>query len=251
MSNKEKQEEGVGSFVDPKDLEKKKNEEEAKKILQESTSPEAPLFKKMDSIVEALQGIDEKLCRIADHLAGVETKEESEKTITEARQAVAPKGPEPPTPQPEDDNISSVKILFPQDLEEKLNFSLENDKVKVAPKQYLGSDNFAKIASIIREAGGEYVSAGRESHFLVPPLTTQESQSASGPSLSKADEIRSKFPPVIAELLNFTESDGKIIVKAKQYLGSDNFANIASIVREAGGEYVSEGKNSRFEVPIK
>lgn len=35
------------------------------------------------------------------------------------------------------------------------------------PRQFLGSENFAKIASIFRKLGGEYISAGKESHFRV------------------------------------------------------------------------------------
>ena len=30
------------------------------------------------------------------------------------------------------------------------------------------AENFAKIASIVRGAGGEYISAGKESHFRIP-----------------------------------------------------------------------------------
>jgi hypothetical protein len=38
----------------------------------------------------------------------------------------------------------------------------------VKPRQFLGSDNFAKIASIVREMDGDYVSAGKQSHFRIP-----------------------------------------------------------------------------------
>jgi hypothetical protein len=33
---------------------------------------------------------------------------------------------------------------------------------------FLGSENFAKIASAVRGMGGEYISAGKDSHFRVP-----------------------------------------------------------------------------------
>jgi hypothetical protein len=32
----------------------------------------------------------------------------------------------------------------------------------------LGSENIAKIASAMRGMGGEYISAGKDSHFRVP-----------------------------------------------------------------------------------
>jgi len=37
----------------------------------------------------------------------------------------------------------------------------------VKPKAFLGTDNFIKLAAAVRELGGEYVSAGKESHFKV------------------------------------------------------------------------------------
>jgi len=46
----------------------------------------------------------------------------------------------------------------------------------------------------------------------------------------------------------FEESASFVIVKPRRFLGSDNFAQIASIVRELGGEYVSAGRNSHFKI---
>jgi len=64
--------------------------------------------------------------------------------------------------------IDDVQRLFPKDLASMLYFEETSDYIIVRPRQYLGSENFAKIASIIRDQlGGEYVSAGRESHFRV------------------------------------------------------------------------------------
>jgi len=68
--------------------------------------------------------------------------------------------------------IEEIKAAFPKDLEEMLNFEETETYIIIKPRQYLGSENFAKIASIIRELGGEYVSAGKESHFRVPKETS-------------------------------------------------------------------------------
>lgn len=65
-------------------------------------------------------------------------------------------------------SIDDVRTLFPKDLEDMLLFEEKKEYVAIRPRQYLGSDNFAKIASIIRDEGGEYISAGKESHFRVP-----------------------------------------------------------------------------------
>ncbi|MGQ9565844.1 MAG: hypothetical protein ACUVT5_04790 [Candidatus Bathyarchaeales archaeon] len=64
--------------------------------------------------------------------------------------------------------IPDVRRMFPGELEGLLNFNEKEDYIIIKPRQYLGSDNFAKIASIIRGAGGEYISAGKDSHFRIP-----------------------------------------------------------------------------------
>jgi hypothetical protein len=74
------------------------------------------------------------------------------------------------TPQTETKtrSLEDVRMSFPEDLETKLDFEDKEDYITVKPKQFLGSDNFAKIASAIRGMGGEYISAGKDSHFRVP-----------------------------------------------------------------------------------
>ena len=59
-------------------------------------------------------------------------------------------------------------MSFPPDLENLLNIDERNDYIIIKPKQFLGSENFAKIASAVRGMGGEYISAGKDSHFRVP-----------------------------------------------------------------------------------
>lgn len=61
-----------------------------------------------------------------------------------------------------------VKASFPQDLQDMLSFDDTPEYVIIKPRQFLGSDNFAKIAALVRELKGEYISAGKESHFRVP-----------------------------------------------------------------------------------
>jgi hypothetical protein len=68
--------------------------------------------------------------------------------------------------------LDEVRMSFPEDLEAKLEFEDKTDYITVKPKQFLGSDNFAKIASAIRGMGGEYISAGKDSHFRVPKKRT-------------------------------------------------------------------------------
>ena len=79
--------------------------------------------------------------------------------------------PAPQTPAAvshEKKSIEDVRIEFPEDLESLLSFEEKSDYIMVKPRQFLGSENFAKIASAVRGMGGEYISAGKESHFRVP-----------------------------------------------------------------------------------
>lgn len=64
--------------------------------------------------------------------------------------------------------VDDVRLAFPEDLEALLSFQDKTDYIMVKPKQFLGSENFAKIASTVRGLGGEYISAGKDSHFRVP-----------------------------------------------------------------------------------
>lgn len=64
-------------------------------------------------------------------------------------------------------SIIDVQSKFPKNLEKLLEFRDKPEYIIIKPKQFLGSENFAKIATIARELGGEYISAGRDSHFRV------------------------------------------------------------------------------------
>ena len=64
--------------------------------------------------------------------------------------------------------IDTVRQKVPRGLKTKLTYEQTDDYVIVRPRRYLGREDFSKVAQIIREMGGEYVSAGKDSHFKVP-----------------------------------------------------------------------------------
>ncbi|MGB9854284.1 MAG: hypothetical protein ACPLRY_05725 [Candidatus Bathyarchaeales archaeon] len=74
------------------------------------------------------------------------------------------------------------------------------------------------------------------------PITTET---------QKPQDIEAIFPENLRQLLSFEEKEGFCIIKPRQFLGSENFAKIADIVKAKGGEYISSGKNSHFRIPIK
>ena len=74
----------------------------------------------------------------------------------------------PPTEPSKQRSLDDIRMSFPEELEARLSFDEKGDYIIIKPKQFLGSENFAKIASAVRGMGGEYISAGKDSHFRVP-----------------------------------------------------------------------------------
>jgi hypothetical protein len=65
------------------------------------------------------------------------------------------------------------------------------------------------------------------------------------------ESVKGTFPPELRELLSFEQGNGCFVIKPRQFLGSEKFAKIAQIVRGAGGDYKSAGKDSHFKIPLK
>lgn len=192
-------EEIKGSFVDPSDVEKKE-----KQLPLTQGDASAPLFKFLERIAKGmeasaanfsnamsvlsavrdrLENIDKSikentgavnalLTTLVTSEQPIEQKKSDPNPVTRTATTSATQDVKPPlpvsTPSPSSDPINVTKSLFPEDLESMLNFEDNEGYITVKPRQFLGSDNFAKIASVVRAAGGEYVSAGKGSHFRVP-----------------------------------------------------------------------------------
>ena len=126
------------------------------------------LAEKVDELLVVLNNIAEDLRIVSASL----------KSIAVSQLAPLPSAPAPPAPAPEAPqaekplSIDDVKMMFPEDLEGLLNFEDKGEYIKITPRQYLGAENFAKIAQIARGAGGDYISAGKESHFRIPKRRT-------------------------------------------------------------------------------
>jgi hypothetical protein len=63
--------------------------------------------------------------------------------------------------------VDSVKLAFPETLQSLLTFEDKGDSIVLKPQHFLGSESFGKVASVVRGLGGEYVSAGKGSHFRI------------------------------------------------------------------------------------
>ncbi|UCH70668.1 MAG: hypothetical protein JSV29_01400 [Candidatus Bathyarchaeota archaeon] len=115
--------------------------------MSEKKLSEEKLLQRIDELLSVLNMISRDLTDVAKRL-----RETSPPTVA---------------PTEEAQTIDNAKMLFPEDLEKMLTFEETGNYIVIKPRQYLGSENFAKIASIVRDAGGEYISAGKESHFRI------------------------------------------------------------------------------------
>jgi hypothetical protein len=135
-----------------KDLEGKSMSEEKEKVEK--------LTERIDELLIILNSVAEDLRQVSGSLKSL--------AVSQITQPAAAPAPATPEVYEKKMSIEDIKTMFPEDLENLLSFEEKEDYIMIKPRQFLGSDNFAKIASIVREIGGDYISAGKESHFRVP-----------------------------------------------------------------------------------
>jgi hypothetical protein len=125
------------------------------------------LLEKVDEITISLNKISEELRSVSASMKSLAVGQITHpQTHTPTTQA-----PSPPPAAHETSkqrSLDDIRMSFPEELEARLSFDEKGDYIIIKPKQFLGSENFAKIASAVRGMGGEYISAGKDSHFRVP-----------------------------------------------------------------------------------
>lgn len=127
------------------------------------------LLKKVEEITVTLNKVSEELRTVSASLKSLAV---GQITAPPTTPNPAPtKTLQPPqaaqTGSPNLRSLDEIRMSFPEELETRLSFEEKGDHIIIKPKQFLGSENFAKIASAIRGMGGEYISAGKDSHFRV------------------------------------------------------------------------------------
>ncbi len=121
------------------------------------------LLEKVDEITSVLNAISQDLRSVSASLKSMAVGQITQPT------PVAPAAPPTPPREPtKQRSLDDIRMSFPEELEARLAFEEKGDYIIIKPKQFLGSENFAKIASAVRGMGGEYISAGKDSHFRVP-----------------------------------------------------------------------------------
>jgi hypothetical protein len=164
------------SFVNPDDVQTKEKTE--KKETKEETTVEGKKIPILRPEI-ALTLIYGKICALLDEmkaLNSVFSKAASEsKTFSQSTQPMTPQSPDRPATKPTE-QTPRIKEILAALAEEADLLNIDTDSstmfVIIKPRQFLGSDNFSKIAAKIRTLGGQYCSAGKNSHFeisKVPP----------------------------------------------------------------------------------
>lgn len=242
-------------------------QEEMRKRMQNQPQPitdvEAPLFQKLDKIIEVMQDQKEATIALLTTLVG-EAKDKPCKKHEKKWEKPEITKPLPETtqePQPQQEqpigDVELVKGSLPKDLQEFLEITDVGTEIKVAPRQFLGQENFNRVRTVaVNELGGKYISAGKNSHFIIPKKQPKKPEKLEKPLLEKPlpeaanrlSEIKMLFPEDLENMLTFEDKGDHIRVAPKQFLGSENFLKIASIIREANGSYVSAGKDSHFRI---
>ncbi len=131
------------------------------------------LLGRVEEITISLNQISEELRSVSASLKSLAVGQITQsKTVTIPSSIAEPKPSAPvmapPTEPSKQRSIDDIRMSFPEELEARLSFDEKGDYIIIKPKQFLGSENFAKIASAVRGMGGEYISLGKDSHFRVP-----------------------------------------------------------------------------------
>lgn len=119
------------------------------------------LTERIDELLIILNSVAEDLRQVSGSLKSLAVSQITQPTA-------GPAVPATPETHGKKTSIDDIRMMFPEDLENLLSFEDKQDYIMIKPRQFLGSDNFAKIASVVRGIGGDYVSAGKGSHFRVP-----------------------------------------------------------------------------------
>ena len=131
------------------------------------------LLVKVEEITVTLNKISEEVRSVSASLKSLAVGQ-----ITQPKTSPASAPTPAPTPSPapaavpphetsKQRSFDDIRMSFPEELESRLSFEDKGDYIIIKPTQFLGT-NFAKIASAVRGMGGEYISAGKDSHFRVP-----------------------------------------------------------------------------------
>lgn len=106
-----------------------------------------------------------------------------------------------------------------------------------------------ELLSVLNVISGDLAEVSKSLKSVSKPVAAPIVSAAPATKTQNIDSVKQAFSSELAGMLTFEEGEKVVIVRPRRFLGSDNFAKIASVVRTLGGEYISAGKNSHFKVP--
>ena len=137
------------------------SEETKEKAGEETGQKLDKLIERAEELLAALKLVAEDLKQLSDSLKPYVQQAAPSAAAPQATQ------PAPPAAQPAAQalTVESVQQSFPEDLRNLLNFQEQDEFIVIKPKGFLGSENFARTAEIVKKLGGDYISAKKDSHF--------------------------------------------------------------------------------------
>ena len=115
------------------------------------------------------------------------------------------------------------------------------------------------LAADLEQAQNFLMSAGELINkwqcYLKPTVSEQSKPQQTQPQSAgklTIEAVKSKLPSDLLDRLDvaYRNQGNIIIIKPTKFLGSENFAKIAQIIKNSlHGQYISAGKDSRFEIP--
>ncbi|MCW4016021.1 MAG: hypothetical protein NWF06_06600 [Candidatus Bathyarchaeota archaeon] len=108
-----------------------------------------------------------------------------------------------------------------------------------------------ELLNVLKVVSADLTEVSKSLKAATKPASTPATSAPQSEKKKDINEVKQAFSPELASMLLFEDMQKFVIVKPRRFLGSDNFAKVASVVREIGGEYISAGKESHFKVPKK
>jgi len=108
-----------------------------------------------------------------------------------------------------------------------------------------------ELLNVLNVISGDIAEVSKSLKAVSGPAAAPAVSVTPAGKLRGVEDVKQAFSSEFAGMLLFEESGNFIILKPRRFLGSDNFAKIASVVRDLGGEYVSAGRNSHFKITKK
>jgi len=108
-----------------------------------------------------------------------------------------------------------------------------------------------ELLNVLKVVSGDLAEVSKSLKAVSVPAVAPAVSAAPSEKMHDINDVKQAFSSELAGMLLFEESGKFVIVKPRRFLGSDNFAKIASVVRDLGGEYISAGRNSHFKIAKK